>query len=110
MKSALIYFLLIILLFAACDKYPENNIAINVKLPREFIPVAIFGGAGNWGGGICSWGFIMVRQDSTITYHSVALPANTTIPNIPTLVNIQFHDTVQISNCWHEIVVDSVKF
>jgi hypothetical protein len=111
MKKPLPYLFFILFLVAACGKSPDSIQKINAAIPDTvFVPVALFGGPGNWGGGVCSWGYIMVRQDSSITYHSRAVPANVTVPNIPTLVGIQFHDTVQISSCWHEIVVDSIKF
>lgn len=110
MKRSLFCLCFIIYLIASCNKSPYNIKESNATPTKVFVPVIIFGSPGNWGGGICAWGFIMIRQDSSITYHSIALPANITIPNIPTLVNIQFHDTTQISNCWHEIVVDSLKF
>jgi hypothetical protein len=110
LKKILQHLCFILCLASSCAKTPENINATNGLSNRVFVPVSLFGSVGNWGGGVCSWGFIMIRQDSTVTYHSRALPANVTIPNTPILVSIQFHDTVQISNCWHEIVVDSIKF
>ncbi|MEO6252920.1 MAG: hypothetical protein ABIO79_06430 [Ferruginibacter sp.] len=110
MKRHLLYLYFILCLFTSCAKSYDVPVSNNTLPNKVFVPVVIFGGPGAWGGGVCSWGFIMVRQDSSVTYHSIALPANTTIPNTPTLVNIFFHDTTQISSCWQEIVVDSVKF
>ena len=77
-----------------------------------FYPVTIFGSPGPWGGSVCSWGYVMIREDSnSIVYHSIAIPPNTTIPNIPTPVKIQFHDTTGMStSCGRNIVVDSIKF
>ncbi len=100
----------IMCLFVSCTKSSSNVIMNNTAPGKIFTQVTLFGGPGNWGGGICSWGFIMIRQDTSITYHSVTIPTNVNINNTPVLVNILFHDTVQISSCWHEIVVDSIKF
>ena len=100
----------IVCLITSCAKSPGDTKESNVTANKAFVPVSLFGSAGNWGGSVCSWGFVMVRQDSSIAYHSIALPANTTLTTTPVLVNILFHDTVQLSSCWREIVIDSIKF
>ncbi len=112
MKTSLIYVLFVLFFIASCAKSAENNIPIELESPKEFYPVTILGGPGNWGGGVCSWGFIMIREDSnSIVYHSITVPAYFTVPNIPTPVKIQFHDTSgPISSCWRSIVVDSIKY
>lgn len=113
MKTSLIYVLFVLFFIASCAKSSENNIPVKLESPKVFYPVTILGGPGNWGGGVCSWGFIMIREDSnSIVYHSITIPAvNPPIPNIPTSIKIQFHDTVApVSNCWRSIVVDSIKY
>ena len=112
MKTSLIYSLFVLFFIASCAKSSENNIAVKLESPKVFYPVTLFGSPGNWGGGICAWGYVMIREDSnSIVYHSITIPSNPPVPNIPTSVKIQFHDTTApISNCWRSIVVDSIKF
>lgn len=109
-KHLLLYLFLGICIITSCTKTQSDVTENNVAQNNVFVPVTLFGSPGNWGGSVCSWGFVMVRKDTTsIVYHSVALPANSNITNTPVSVSILFHDTIQISSCWREIVVDSIK-
>jgi len=110
MKRHLLYLYFILCLFASCAKSKDVPGSNPVTPKKVFVPVVIFGAPGGWGGAVCSWGFIMIRQDSSVTYQSNALPPNTTIPNTPTLVNILFHDTALVNGCYYDIVIDSIKF
>lgn len=108
-----LYFLLFLII--SCNKSPEEKQAIPTipaTPPKAFVPVYLFGSPGGWGGGLCSWGWIMVREDSnSIVYHATHLPAGVTLPSNPVSVKIQYHDTANImSSCWDDIVVDSLKF
>jgi hypothetical protein len=96
----------------SCSKSKCNVIEeINTAPNKVFVPVQLIGSSGNWGGAMCAFGYIMFRQDSSITYHSIAMPANANIITTPVIVNIQFHDTIRLfPGCWeHEIVIDSIK-
>jgi hypothetical protein len=75
-----------------------------------FVPVQLIGVKGGWGGALCNFDFILIRLDTSLIYHSIAVPHDAHIYT-PVNVNIQFHDTVTLfPGCWqHEIVIDSIK-
>ena len=115
MKAILLKLCFLLFLVTSCNKSPEEINAtptIPATTPKTFIPVYLFGAPGGWGGGLCSWGWIMVREDSnSIVYHATHLPAGVTITTNPVSVKIQYHDTANImTGCWDDIVVDSLKF
>jgi hypothetical protein len=116
MKAILFNLCFLLFFINSCNKSPEeikSTPAIPATPPKTFVPVYLFGAPWAWGGGICSWGWIMVREDTTgITYHATHLPGGiTTLPSNPISVKIQYHDTANImGGCWDDIVVDSVKF
>ena len=116
MKAIILNLCFALVLIISCNKSPEEIQAtspIPTTVPKIFVPVTIFGAQWAWGGGVCSWGWIMVREDSSsIVYHATHLPGGrTTLPNNPGSVKIQYHDTANImGGCWDDIVVDSLKF
>jgi hypothetical protein len=115
MRTILFYLCFLLLLIISCNKAPEEikETPTTPAAPvKQFTKVYLFGASWAWGGGICSWGWIMVREDSSnIVYHATHLPASVTITTNPVWVNIQYHDTANfMSGCWDDIVVDSLKF
>jgi hypothetical protein len=114
MKAILFNLCFLVFFIISCNKSPEeiNSPAFPPTPPKAFVPVYLFGSPGNWGGGVCSWGWVMVREDTTgITYHATQLPGGiTTLPANPISAKIQFHDTTNATFCYDDIVVDSIKF
>lgn len=114
-KATLYNLCFMLVLAISCNKSPEeikDTLPVPVPAPKAFVPVTLFGAPGNWGGGVCSWGWVMVREDSiNITYHATRLPGGrTSLPANPISVKLQFHDTVNFTYCYDEIIVDSIKF
>ncbi len=114
MKAILFNVCFLLFLIISCNKSPEeiqSTPTIPATPAKPFTKVYLFGGPGAWGGSTCSFGWVMIREDSnSIVYHSNYLPAGVSITNNPVWVNIKFHDTANITTCWDEIVVDSLKF
>ena len=115
MKTILLNLCFLLFIITSCNKSPQQVTQAStdtIVQPKPFVPVYLFGAPHAWGGAICSWGWIMVREDSnSIVYHATHLPAGVTITSNPVSVKIQYHDTANImSGCWDDIVVDSLKF
>ena len=114
MKAILFNLCLLVLLVTSCNKSPreiKGASTIPVVPVKSFTKVYLLGRPGVWGGGVCSFDWVMIREDSSsIVYHSNRLPAYANITNTPVWVNITFHDTTNFTHCWDDIVVDSLKF
>jgi hypothetical protein len=112
MKTPLFFAFLLLCLTFSCTKSSEN-IPPKIETPgKVFVPVTLFGAPWGWGGAVCSFGYIMIREDSnTIVYQSMVLPPYAPLPTIPVSVNIQYHDTVWATpGCYRKIVVDSIRY
>lgn len=112
MKTFLFCLGLIVCLIGSCTKSPDNIQQTNVTPSKVFVPVTLIGGPGYWGGGVCSYGYTIIREDSSsLVYQTMVLPAYANITYTPVSVKIQYHDTIwAINTCRPKIVVDSIKF
>lgn len=114
MRASLFYLCFLIFLISACNKSPEEIQATPTPpaVPvKSFTKVYLFGGPYAWGGGLCSFDWVMIREDSnSIVYHAHSLPAGVHITTNPVWVNILFHDTTNFTHCYDDIIVDSLKF
>lgn len=114
MKTLLLNLCFLLFLIISCNKAPEE-IQANPTNPltpaNAFTKVYLFGGPGNWGGSVCGFGWVMIREDSSsIVYHSMNLPVTLPLPSNPVWANIKYHDTINFTYCYDEIIVDSLKF
>jgi hypothetical protein len=114
MRTTLFCLCFLLLSITSCNKDPEQ-LQVKPVIPevpvKAFTKVYLFGGRGAWGGGLCSFDWVMIREDSnSIVYHTHSLPAGVTITTNPVWVNIKFHDTTNFTHCWDDIIVDSLKF